>query len=194
MNITQSETHSWDRGADYDDLKEKLIKCYLAFGEERTRKKTYCWIALLQLYNACRISESCLAFKQFVEQGWSGGKVSVKISKSESLKVFKDGEKKLTKPRFRDIVNIPLDWGVKPDIVFFNETTPLPDSIKSNVLTWMLSTFKINTHSLRYATINKLVSMGKPLNVISKFIGHRNLNMLLTYTQQKEVQKAQAGL
>lgn len=45
-----------------------------------------------------------------------------------------------------------------------------------------------NTHSLRYALINYLAIEKKtPINLVSKLVRHKNMNQILTYTQNKHV-------
>ena len=54
----------------------------------------------------------------------------------------------------------------------------------------MIYNFSCNTHSLRYAFINHMIYVeNRPLPDIAKFVGHKNINQLVTYTQQKNCNK-----
>jgi len=47
----------------------------------------------------------------------------------------------------------------------------------------------INRHSLRYAFITYLLRKGISPSLIAKITRHKNLNYILTYTQQKTADK-----
>jgi len=61
------------------------------------------------------------------------------------------------------------------------------DSLNVAICKYMIHNFKCNTHSLRYASINyMLFKQKKSMCVVAKFVGHKNINQLVTYTQQKK--------
>ncbi len=199
----------FDRGVDYDPMKNKLIACCKRYCDEVTNlekntphfkykiqtvksKVLYCCIAMIQLRNGSRISEACSAMKIFCRDDDFNKRVVVKIAKSESIK-YKNGEQYTTKPRYRKMI-FPVDWVENFDRVkgiideIFNE---IPFSrLKKRVLDYLLINHGCNTHSLRYACINYLIyDKERPLNDVAKFVGHVDLSMLTKYTQQKNCEK-----
>lgn len=194
----------FDRGVDYEPMKQKLVECYnkLVDDIEDFKKHEniskiiysrviYILVAMIQLRNGSRISEACNAMKMFCHKKNFDDKVVVKIAKSESIK-YKNGEMFVTKPRNRKIV-FPLQWLEKFDqdmiINTFNTFIPFK-RLKKRVLDYLLIHHKCNTHSLRYACINYLIyDMKRPLNDVAKFVGHVDLSMLTKYTQQKNCEK-----
>jgi integrase len=197
-----------DKGLDYVETKKKLTKAYgrivsalkigkdfFPFNEEREVRMNYVrliylMIAMIQLRNASRISEACSGFYQFVKDGFNKN-VVVKISKSEATK-YKNGKQYKTKARYRKIM-FPSKW-----INVRAPTKELAEALKTinkktmmkRVLDYVRYNHKINTHSLRYATINYLITEKKiPANIVSKYVGHTSLNTILTYTQNKQCDK-----
>lgn len=196
----------FDRGIDFNIIKYRLIhkltklykKYQITYKSFKRRillnQMCYIIIGLIQLKNGSRISEACAAFKRFLEDDDIDVKVIVKIAKSGGIKYNpKTKEKRKTKSRYRQMI-FP-DW-INRDLWFDIKTTkPICRLIKSDrlekrVLDYLLSHFDTNCHSLRYACINHLLTDQKiPMATVSKFVGHINVMQLVTYTQQKEVNK-----
>lgn len=153
-------------------------------------RSIYLMIAMIQLRNASRISEACAGFYRFIKEGFDKN-ILVKISKSEAIR-YKNGKKYVTKARFRKMM-FPSGW-IKKKIPI-EEISAALGSVKrktmmKRVLDYVRNNHKINTHSLRYATINYLISEKKlPANIVSKYVGHSSLNTILTYTQTKQCDK-----
>jgi len=198
----------FDRGIDYEPMKDRLIqflekyyneyitikdnqKCYGSKLKNLGNKMVYNTIAMIQLRNGSRISEACNAFSIFTKKGIDS-LVTVKIAKSESIK-YREGEKILTKPRYRKML-YPKEWiknnnMILPILTSVMGTIPL-DRLKKRVLDYLLIYHQCNTHSLRYACINYLIyEKCRPLNDVAKFVGHIDLSMLTKYTQQKNCDK-----
>lgn len=190
----------FDRGIDYQEIKDKFLKHlnrlykYLQKADTRyetkvlTNKICYIMIAMIQLRNGSRISEACSAFVQFINSDDLDDKVVVKIAKSQ-----KNTEKIKTKARYRKMV-FP-DWIDRDIFEEVRDSKPLVlliqnKRLKKRVLDYMLMYFNCNTHSLRYACINYLLTdMKLPMPTVAKYVGHINTNQLCTYTQNKEVDK-----
>lgn len=198
----------FDRGIDYLPMKDKLIKsleaiyddyltyidtpsCYVSKIKFAKNKMLYIIIAMTQLRNGSRICEACNAIVSFCKNGMDNLAI-VKIAKSESIK-YNNGEKKITKPRFRKMT-FPKQWIKNVDKIFpiiqdFIKDIPL-NRLKKRVLDYLLIYHNCNTHSLRYACINYLIyEKERPLNDVAKFVGHIDLSMLTKYTQQKNCEK-----
>lgn len=201
----------FDRGIDYNEIKNKLIDKYnelLVKIEDLNEKEKnyesqkrilinkviYNLVALIQLKNGSRIIEACKATKFFFKNGKSklDKKVTVKIAKSESIKYTKETkEQYTTKPRYREI-KFPINW---IEIKFFDNIKSYLENIKiinlkQRVLDYLLSYFSCNTHSLRYAYINFLLYEKdiKP-ELVAKMVGHVNTNQLTRYSQLKNLDK-----
>jgi len=155
---------------------------------------------MIQLRNVSRITEAINAFKTFVDKGIEFRAI-IKICKSEAIKTAwvksADGKVKtqkriITKPRYREIM-FPITWLNKINInKLIKQIIELNKSLMENVLLkksickYMERHFDTNTHSMRYALINHLIYVEKrPITDVAKFVGHRNVNQLVTYTQQK---------
>lgn len=200
----------FDRGIDYEPMKQKLIKCFYSIYNDilKIKKNEGCYgrkmsileskllylsIAMTQLRNGSRISEACQAIKVFCTTGDFNKRVIVKIAKSESIK-YKNGEKYTTKPRYRKMI-FPNDWidkdSDKIKKILMKRFKDIPfNRLKKRVLDYLLIYHQCNTHSLRYACINYLIyEKERPLNDVAKFVGHIDLSMLTKYTQQKNCEK-----
>lgn len=201
----------FDRGIDYEPIKKKLLdefnrqlKIY-SIGKNTkraSRSLIYLLIELIQLRNGSRITEAINAFKIFAKKGIEQ-RVTVKICKSETKKkVWKLNQEKnikeqkeiMTKLRTRDIM-FPKIWFNKLDIDIYKLINKLSNShtelindkkLKITICKYMIHNFDCNTHSLRYAFINYMLYKEKrPMTDVAKFVGHKNINQLVTYTQQK---------
>lgn len=204
-------SQGFDRGVDYKPMKKRLIaeykrlidimlnmdeekKNYIAKRRLTIHKIIYLIISMIQLRNGSRISEACKAFKLFLDADIND-KVLVKISKSETTKKKKDtGEEYVTKIRHRKMM-FPKDW-IDTDIENLMESMKFylknitQERLRKRVLDYLLLNFECNTHSLRYAFINyMLYDLKRPMTDVAKFVGHSNINQLLTYTQLKNTEQ-----
>lgn len=201
----------FDRGLDFEPTKQKFIEAYNKLVEEtkimsedtkgyvKNRriamcKLIYLLISMIGLRNGARVEEAVKSFKKFINKPElieQDKKVIVKLAKSESIKYKKDGTKYTTKPRFRR-VRFPKEWitlEFADDLKFYTE--PITNILmKQRVRDYLRHYFNCNTHSLRYAYINYMIhEKNTPLPTISKIIGHSNIQMLITYEQQKNAEK-----
>lgn len=191
---------SFDRGLNFEEIKDRLLtKTNILFKRLQKIAKpqlalkqlSYCIIALIQLRNGSRISEAIKAFKYFITNGIKK-EAQIKISKSDATKIVKkDGKKRKIKlqARFRSII-FPNKW-ISPKIFKCVRESDLEEWISSSrmrkrVLDYLLNHFNANTHSLRYAFINHMLYEKKvEMGLVSKIVGHANMDMLVTYTQKK---------
>jgi len=187
---------SFDRGVDYNDIKEKLInrldELYKIHLDKPTdvciKRIVYTVIAMIQLRCGSRISEAVKAFILFIKNG-NDKRVSVKVSKTGAIKVKKDGTRFRTKVKAREMmwptwINKKI-YGIikKNDIV---KKMIEAGTLKKRTLDYLLINFNCNTHSLRYAFINYMLYVEKrPMADIAKYIGHANVAQMVTYTQTK---------
>lgn len=201
----------FDRGMDYTTLRDKFIdeikKIYNSiqiikeqdinkFYKKKnmlTRKLIYLIIVSIQLRNGSRVSESIQAFKLFLQKENYNEKVIVKIAKSDSLKINKDGDPFRLKARYRKMM-FPKQWIDIKIMKIIKNSEALNNVLKCNRIRLRLcdflnKNFDCNTHSLRYACINYLLYDKKlEMGVVAKFIGHSSLDQLVRYTQLKNTE------
>lgn len=199
----------FDKGIDFVPIKEKLIEdlekkyedLQLIDPHEKYDKKVllnkiiYIMIALIQLINGSRISEACSALRKFINADDLDEKVIVKIAKSEKMQYNVKTKKKIfTKARYRKM-KFPSKWinidifkeikEIKPICLYIKDVL-----LRQRIRDYLLKNFDCNTHSLRYAFVNYMLhDKQKPMNEISRFIGHTNTNQICVYTQNKNVEK-----
>lgn len=208
-DVSEKIAKGFDRDVDFIPMKEKLIKEFndkmkllyeskdkMIKSERRylINKLNYCLIAMIQLRNGSRISEACLAYRSWMSGNNLDEPIIVKIAKSEKkTKDKKTGEQIKTRARYRKIIFI--DWINKKDFIYLKgraDTKKLQKSfsLKKRTLDYLRTYFECNTHSLRYAFINYMLHEKKQeMNTVAKIVGHVNLNMLVKYTQNKNVDK-----
>lgn len=201
--------HGFDRGLDFTDIKNRLIREYDNLTKQitemdvadvfYTRKRKmmyhkiiYCITSLIQLRNGSRISEACVAFKKFINTNIFDGLILVKIAKSAGLK-YKRSTKTMyeSKARYRKMM-FPNDWIKIDDVSLLGKyLNNIPNErLQKRVLDYLRKYFECNTHSLRYAFINYMIYTEKQEPyLIAKFVGHVNTAQLITYTQQKNCDK-----
>jgi hypothetical protein len=213
MNIIEEPNiaRGFDRNIDYLPMKNQIIKSIENqisdlenLNEKASKAKQrilinkiiYLMIAMIQLRNGSRITEACKALQTFLSKGTTN-KVIVKIAKSEkkAYEIIKDGKsviKNKTKARYRNIIY--PNW-IDFDVIEIIKANPdnciNSKRLEKRVLDYLLLNFNCNTHSLRYAFINYMLTIKKqPMATVAKLVGHCNVNQLCTYTQNKQVDAA----
>jgi len=125
-------------------------------------------LAIIQLRNGLRVSETVRAYKYFL--------------KHKSLE-FEIEVSKRKKPEKRLVV-IPeflLGW-----IDNCIEDLHKDDrQIYTRYWLFLYRRYGLNTHSLRYAFITYLLREGVSPSIVAKITKHRRLDYILTYTQEK---------
>jgi integrase len=178
--ISENLNGTFDKGVDYshahkkfsEDINQLLGQDYLNVHE--LKRLAYLVIALTQLQNGSRISETINAMKQFIND------YNIKVAIITIAK-RKDGfRRKILRP---EMINQEILERIKAEIK--NDTI---EELSKKIRMFLTRHYGWNTHSLRYALINYLAIEKKvPVNLVSKLVGHKNMNQLLTYTQNKHV-------
>lgn len=188
-NNSEELKNGFDKGIDFEQTRKILkakIKELVAglrkdYNVHKVKALSNIVIALISLVNGSRISESIEAAFKFVDNK-SLKKVLVPIAKR------KDGE----------LRRMLLPTEINREILEYIEKVIAgadPKKLQSKVRTYLTDNYGFNTHSLRYAAINYLISEQKePLSLVSKMVGHKSMNMLINYTQNKNVDAAQEKL
>ena len=178
----------WDRGLDFKETLAKLLsfKKWIRSSPKMTGLRRISLrntnILLLALLNGLRISEAIECYYRWLEDP-AQEIITVRVAKSR-------------KDRFRLCIAKGLDS------VDYKLTRHLEKPKPNNLQSWSLIRFGFNTHSLRYAYINHMLSQGYDPATVSLIIGHSKLDTLLEYIQQrrakealiKEVERALKGL
>lgn len=209
MSKDSKIAQGFDRNVSFKKMKKKLIREFKNIGddykeisendryfktkcEKALNKQIYLLISMIQLRNGSRISEAVEAVYNFLKNNDLSEKAIVKIAKSKSIKYKREtGEQYTTKTRFRKMT-FPASWveienfdNIKNQIINIKK-----NKLRKRVLDYLLKRFKCNTHSLRYSFINyMLYEQKKEIGLIAKMIGHSNLNQLVRYTQNLEIDK-----
>jgi len=157
----------WDKGVDYESMYSRLLRKINTVKVNKT--KCYLIIALIQLRNGSRISESIRAFKEWIKSGNS--ELYIIVSK-----------KKRIENRLMVIPNEVMNYRLEcVELLDINDKV-LRDRVRAVLYYY----FKINTHSLRYSFITYLLKSGVNPALVSKMIRHSRLDTLLSYVQVKE--------
>ncbi|AEF96066.1 tyrosine-type recombinase/integrase [Methanotorris igneus] len=170
---------NWDMELDYEEAKKQLLKLIEQY---RTKKPlyqkdkialTYLLIGLIQLRNGCRIGEAVEGLIKIIETNEKEVKVKVEKRKDNT-------KRKIILPK--EITNNDLET-VKEVIESWKGKELR--RIANNASKWFLTNLKINTHSLRYAYISHLGRQQIPAQIIASITKHKNMNMIMKYTQEK---------
>jgi integrase len=157
----------WDKGVDFESMYHRLLRKIHSVKNNNT--KCYLMIALIQLRNGARISESIRAFKEWIRT--SNTELYIKVSKKKRLE-----ERLMIIPQ--EIQQYRLNC---VDLLEVNDRT-LRERIRATLHYY----FKVNTHSLRYSFITYLLRSGVNPALVSKMIRHSRLDTLMSYIQVKE--------
>ena len=157
---------SWDKGIDYESAYSKILKHML-----KARYPGLCYdaILLIQLRNGSRVSEAVRSFREFLTI--KAIEVSVRVSKRKD-----NAQRLMVIPR--ELLNTNID--MCKELLSLNDA-----KLVNRVKTYVKEAYGFNTHSLRYAFITHLLKSGVNPAVVSKITGHKNINYVLAYTQEK---------
>jgi len=165
----------WDKGLDLEATLRKLLE-YRRFIRGRVLRPRYraalrdVNILVLALVNGLRISEAIESYYMWLESNGAESRFNVKLAKS------------------RDRYRLCIVPGIF-DKVDLAATKNLPRPRKQALNNFSRRNFGFNTHSLRYAFINYLLSRGVDVPLVSKIVGHKNLDTILAYIQSKRAQE-----
>ena len=175
---------TWDRGLDYD----KLYRTLTGMLREHRRRgawRSFCYasVLLIQLRNGSRVSEALEAALAFAREGRR--EVYIEVRKR------RDGLKRLmVLPR-----ELSLD-----DMAACSSILDTPRDGRGRRLSlfrvdlYARRRLGVNTHSLRYAFITRMLREGVHPAVIAKITGHSKLDYILRYTQMKRAEEILRGL
>jgi hypothetical protein len=219
LDLIADEEHEvskgFDRGLDFDDIKNKLTKHFQKLEEDykildpeekyfnrrkkmKIQKLMYTCIALIQIRGGARISEAVEAFKLIINKKKWNIPVTVRIAKSGCNRFNRRLKKwKITKTRYRKIY-FPNEW-INIEYLndeFINYSKNINNKIfKKRVLDYLLYNFNCNTHSLRYCYINYALYVKKvPLEIVSKIVGHNTQTQIMAYVQNKNCEDILANM
>jgi integrase len=140
--------------------------------------KCYAAISLIALRNGSRIGEAIEAFREFLKT--SKVRIYVRVEKHK-------------KEDYRLMV-IPKEL-VEEDLTICRDLlSKSKDHIRANINKYLHRRLGINAHSLRYAFITYMLRKGVSPAIIAAITGHKNLNMILKYTEKKAAENILEGL
>lgn len=178
--ISDNINGTFDKGLKYSDAHEKFTaeihnlinQNYLNVHE--LKRLSFLVISLIQLQNGSRIGETINAVNIFIRD------LDCKVAVITIAK-RKDGfRRKILLP---ELINKEILERIKP--VIKDDSI---EELSKKIRMFLTRHYGWNTHSLRYALINYLAIEKKvPVNLVSKLVGHKNMNQLLTYTQNRHV-------
>jgi hypothetical protein len=168
----------WDQGLDYEAtyklLSKDLEEARKKTGPKALKRRLYLTILLTQLRNGSRIGEA-IDFIHTISQDFrreANIRVEKRKDNHERLMVL---PKEVTKTDVLTVKGI-LEEELK---------THGKKGLVAKISTWTKKTYGFNTHSLRYAFVSYLARKGYPPQLIAKITGHRRLDYILHYTQEK---------
>jgi len=175
--LGEKQPRSWDYGVDYEKVYRELAK--LVQTEKDGYTKCYTSIALIALRNGSRIGEAIEAFKEFLNT--SKTKIYVRVEKHKKEEDYR-------------LMVIPKEL-VEEDLSLCRDLlNKKKDHIRANINKYLHRRLGINCHSLRYAFITYMLRRGVSPSIIAAITGHKNLNMILKYTEKKAAENILEGL
>lgn len=154
---------TWDKGIDFETIMKKLVR------DLKKTRNCNIVIAIIQLRNGSRISETIKAYQEFLKKKQLI--VQVEVSKKKSKE-------------YRKIV-IP-DFLLEYHKICKKDLEKPYKTIYERYRKYLARRYRINTHSLRYSFITYLIEQGISESIIAKITHHSTLNYVLRYTQQKK--------
>jgi len=171
----------WDEGLDYEKTYKRLVNHLRALREDATEKglvrRFYTMVLLTQLRNGSRVGEAIDMVCHAMRTGERDARVRVeKRSDGETRRmILPDEITRLDLLQTRAVCEERLARGKR--------------WLVSLISTYARRRLGFNTHSLRYAFITHLSRHGYSPQVIAKITGHKRLDFILSYTQEKLADK-----
>lgn len=167
----------WDMELDYSKtyklLTRELEAARKKNGIKALKRRLYLILLLTQLRNGSRIGETIEFIHQISQEFSREGTVRVEKRKDEYYRTM-ILPKEITKYDILAVKGL-LD----------EEFSKGKKNLVMKTSTWAKKALGINTHSLRYAFITYLTDKGYPPQLISKITGHRRLDYIVHYTQER---------
>ena len=172
----------WDQGLDYEKTYKLLTKDLEEVREKddpkTLKRRLYLVILLTQLRNGSRIGEAIDFIYSVAQEYKREGLITVEKRKDgyQRLMVLPKEVSKTDILTIKGLLEEELQEHGKKGLVV-------------KVSTWAKKTYGFNTHSLRYAFVSYLAKKGYPPQLIAKITGHKRLDYILHYTQEKMAKK-----
>ena len=170
---------SWDMELDYEETKKLLLSHIEHYRHKKPLYKkdkiayAYLLVGLIQLRNGSRVGEAIEGLIKIIDTNEKEVKVRVEKRKDNTMrKIILPDE--ITDDDLDIIREVVLSWKGKN-----------LRRLANNASKWFLTNLKINTHSLRYAYISYLGKQQIPAQIIASITKHKNMNMVMRYTQEK---------
>lgn len=212
--------YGWDRGLDFGATRLKLSEMMKELRSQADESPnsimriTHCSVLLIQLINGARISEAFDAMRFWTENGNYEQQVNVRKrgkvvncltcggfyslrSKEHGPKEHTEltGHAEFSQPYNRPeprLMSIPKEL-TEEDRKIAEKGVQRGVTVNATKL-FAIKVMGFNTHALRYAQITELARKGMAPQVIAKVTHHKTLTFILSYTQQKEADRALTDL
>ena len=172
---------TWDMGLDYLETRKKLARALEDIrkkdGTRALTQRLYLMILLTQVRNGSRIGEAIDFLKLCYQE-----KIYKKKQREGYVRVEKrsdNAERLMVIPEELNQTDFRVTEGI-----FYEKYQKGKKHFVATVSTWIKRKMGYNTHSLRYAYISYLGKKGYPAQIIAKITKHKQLNMILNYTQE----------
>ena len=178
--------------------------------KNRAKSLLYVSTALIQLANGLRAGETLISMRKLYDVQENPKQIEIFVFKKKKRKRLKDGrvvEKRLSEFEKRKVI-IPETVRVHKNYLheWFARGFGLPDKFmpikfenpferEKNVKEykkcvrkygmWLEKNFNVNSHTLRYAFNNKFLELA-PTELVAKFQGRTDLNVLLEYVRERK--------
>jgi|ECHhosMinimDraft_1075155.scaffolds.fasta_scaffold03449_2 Phage integrase family. len=166
-------SRNWDLGLDYDRTYREILARLEEYRGKRTatgrRSLAYTAVLLIQLRNGSRVSEAAEAALKWAETRLR--EVEVRVRKQRRH------------PETRLMI-IPKQLSEQDRLDVLTQRHWLEGDL-SRIEHFARRVFGWNTHSLRYAKISQLGTLGYPAQVIARITHHKRMEFILRYTSQK---------
>jgi len=174
---------AWDRGHNYYMLKAKLLEMFeqtrnvIGMDRRFVSRFIYLTIALIQLTNGLRAGEAVYALYEWIKTGHT--ELELRTEKSNTYRpVFIPRELIPHYPQIR------MAWG---EMLTRISTLDIRH-IKKGYINWMRRTL-VNTHTLRYAFIRRLIDERVPADLIALILGHKKVETTYRYEKAYDARK-----
>jgi len=159
----------WDRGLSWEECKRILDQALAKAlnpspSVADVNSLGYLAVLYTQLYNGCRVKEALVAVGGWLEDGQNVREVRVQKRKDN---------------KYRTVI--------VPKIIPRDAINTL--ALKVSNIKVYANRLGLNTHTLRYAFITKCLKEGHNPAVVAKITGHKRLDQLLTYVQNREAEE-----
>lgn len=167
---------NWDMNADFDTIWDKLLAIHQ--NTTKPKLKLYSAVLLFQLRNGLRVSEGVEAFNKWLKEGGKEIEINLKKKRKPVTRTIYTPKPLLKENREE------YNW-ILPKLQDPKAVIELTEKVKKFCRKYL----GVNSHSLRYAYITKLIKQGVEPTIVAKITKHSDLRFILKYVQEKQAEE-----